>query len=69
MTSIFDSYAPLIKSEQYGRTNGVLVSMAKGKTTAFSLYNIQARGKLFVSHGLKSMRAKLWEFTLDPMIW
>ena len=53
MTSIFDSYAPLIKSEQYGRTNGVLVSMAKGKTTAFSLYNIQARGKLFVSHGLE----------------
>ncbi len=53
MTSIFDSYAPLIKSEQYGRTNGVLVSMAKGKTTAFSLYNIQARGKLFVNHGLE----------------
>ena len=53
MTSIFDSYAPLIKSEQYVRTNGVLVSMAKGKTTAFSLYNIQARGKLFVSHGLE----------------
>ena len=30
---------------------GVLVSMAAGKTLAYSLFNLQNRGKLFVGHG------------------
>ena len=51
MTSIFDRYAPATKPENYKRVNGVLISMTKGKTTAFSLFNIQARGKLFLGHG------------------
>jgi GTP-binding protein len=30
------------------RDNGVLVSMASGKSLAFALFNLQARGRLFI---------------------
>ncbi|MDX1268413.1 MAG: translational GTPase TypA, partial [Oceanisphaera sp.] len=31
-------------------TNGVLISNAKGKASAYSLFNIQERGRLFIDH-------------------
>jgi GTP-binding protein len=31
-----------------GRTNGVLVSMASGKALAFAIFNLQARGRMFI---------------------
>ena len=52
LTSIFDHYGPAKKGEITTRQNGVLVSMAEGKTLAYSLFNLQNRGKLFVGHGL-----------------
>lgn len=33
------------------RQNGVLVSMIRGKTLAYALYNLQERGRLFLGHG------------------
>ncbi|MEZ5530307.1 MAG: translational GTPase TypA [Porticoccaceae bacterium] len=51
MTSIFDHYGPVKAGELGGRQNGVLVSMIKGKTLAYALFNLQERGRLFLGHG------------------
>ena len=50
-TSVFEKYDKTKTSELKNRQNGVLVSMAAGKTLAYSLFNLQNRGKLFVGHG------------------
>jgi GTP-binding protein len=50
MTSIFDHYGPVSGGELAGRQNGVLISMVNGKTAAFSLFNLQNRGRLFLGH-------------------
>ena len=59
LTSIFDHYGPAKKGEITTRQNGVLVSMAEGKTLAYSLFNLQNRGKLFVGHGLKVYKGQI----------
>ena len=51
MTSIFDRYAPVKQGDLAKRQNGVLVSMVKGKTLAYALFNLQERGRLFLGHG------------------
>ncbi|HAD10707.1 MAG TPA: translational GTPase TypA, partial [Porticoccaceae bacterium] len=51
MTSIFDHYGPVKGGEVVSRQNGVLVSMVKGKTLSYALYNLQERGRLFLGHG------------------
>lgn len=51
MTSIFDHYGPAKIGEVMSRQNGVLISMVKGKTLGFSLFNLQERGRLFLKHG------------------
>lgn len=51
MTSIFDRYDKVKTGEVIHRQNGVLVSMVKGKTLSFGLFNIQDRGRLFLGHG------------------
>ncbi len=48
----FLEYAPY-KGEIEGRKNGVLISMDSGETVAYSLFNLQDRGVLFVSPGVK----------------
>ena len=50
-TSVFEKYDKAKTNELKNRQNGVLVSMAAGKTLAYSLFNLQNRGKLFVGHG------------------
>jgi GTP-binding protein len=50
MTSIFDHYGPVKEGDVAKRQNGVLVSMVKGKTAAYALFNIQSRGRLFLGH-------------------
>ena len=50
MTSVFDHYGQVKDGEITSRQNGVLVSMVKGKTLAFGLFNLQERGKLFLGH-------------------
>ncbi|ROS01979.1 GTP-binding protein [Sinobacterium caligoides] len=49
MNSIFDHYGPVKGGEAGERQNGVLVSMAKGKTLAYGLYFLQDRGRLLVT--------------------
>ncbi|MBQ0713395.1 MAG: translational GTPase TypA [Porticoccus sp.] len=51
MTSIFDHYGLTKQGEVAKRQNGVLVSMIKGKTLAFGLFNLQDRGRLFMGPG------------------
>jgi GTP-binding protein len=51
MTSIFDHYGPVKEGEVVSRINGVLVSMVKGKTLSYGLFNLQDRGRLFLGHG------------------
>ena len=52
MTSIFDHYGPAKEGESHSRKNGALISMVKGKTAAYALFNIQARGRLFLGHAI-----------------
>jgi len=52
MTHVFDAYGP-VKGEIPGRRNGVLVSQDTGEAVAFALFNLQERGRLFVSPGEK----------------
>ena len=51
MTSVFDHYGKAKEGELAKRQNGVLVSMTAGKTLAYSLFNLQERGRMFVGHG------------------
>ena len=51
LTSVFDHYGIAKKGEIGNRQNGVLVSMTAGKTLAYSLFNLQERGRMFVGHG------------------
>mgnify|MGYP001215595520 FL=1 len=48
MNSVFSHYGRIVSEDSSTRTNGVLVSMTSGKSVAFSLNNLQARGRLFV---------------------
>ncbi len=47
---IFDGYAPLA-GDIPDRHNGVLISSELGNAVAYSLFSLQERGRLFVSHG------------------
>ncbi|MCC4275366.1 translational GTPase TypA [Marinomonas communis] len=51
MTSVFDHYGPVKDGEVSSRQNGVLISMVKGKTLSYGLFNLQDRGRLFKGHG------------------
>jgi GTP-binding protein len=48
MTSTFDHYGPVKDGDVASRSNGVLVSMVTGKALAYSLWNLQERGRLCV---------------------
>ena len=48
MTHVFDHYGVYKEAELAKRNNGVLVSMVKGKTLAYALFNLQDRGRLFI---------------------
>ncbi len=49
---VFDEYAPW-KGEIPGRRNGAMVSQENGAAVAYALFNLQERGRLFVSPGDK----------------
>ncbi|GAB5452242.1 MAG: translational GTPase TypA [Halioglobus sp.] len=53
LTHVFDHYGPVKNAEIIHRTNGVLVSMVKGKTLAYGLYNLQERGRMFVDPNIE----------------
>ncbi len=48
LTHVFDHYGPLVNGIELGRKNGVLISNCAGKASAYSLWNLQPRGKLFI---------------------
>jgi GTP-binding protein len=52
MSHLFDGYAP-VKGDVPERRNGVLVSQEDGEAVAYALWNLQERGRMFVSPGDK----------------
>ena len=46
----FDEYGPQVEGNIGERHNGVLISKDKGKALAYSLFNLQDRGRLFLGH-------------------
>ena len=49
LNKTFSHYGAVKNAPMESRQNGTLVSICDGKSTAFSLFNIQARGKLFIT--------------------
>ena len=46
---IFHSYGKF-EGNMEGRRNGALISMDQGKAVAFAIFNLQARGEMFITH-------------------
>jgi GTP-binding protein len=46
----FESFAPKRPEAIGNRNNGVLISNGAGKALAYSLFNLQERGRLFIGH-------------------
>lgn len=51
MYHAFERYGPRAAGEIGRRLNGALVAMASGKALAYALFNLQERGRLFISPG------------------
>ncbi|HEY6094387.1 MAG TPA: translational GTPase TypA [Gallionellaceae bacterium] len=49
---VFDDYGP-VKADLPGRHNGVLISAEDGEAVAYALWNLEDRGRMFVSPGDK----------------
>jgi GTP-binding protein len=49
--SVFEKYDVAVTGMIGQRINGVMVSTEKGKALAYSLFNLQDRGRLFLGHG------------------
>lgn len=49
MTSSFSHYGPVKAGDVAKRQNGVLISMVNGTVLGYALFNLQERGRLFVS--------------------
>jgi GTP-binding protein len=52
MSHVFDDYGP-VKADLPGRHNGVLISQEDGEAVAYALWNLEDRGRMFVSPGDK----------------
>lgn len=52
ISHVFDDYGP-VKADIPGRHNGVLVSQENGEAVAYALWNLEDRGRMFVSPGDK----------------
>ena len=59
MTSVFDHYGLAKVGGVSKRQNGVLVSMIAGKALAYSLFNLQERGRMFVGHGKEVYKGQI----------
>lgn len=47
-THVFDKYGPYKPGAMAKRSQGVMIANAPGKSTAYALWGLQARGKLFI---------------------
>ena len=50
LNRIFNSWEPF-KGNILGRRRGVLISMEKGKSVAYAIFNLEDRGKFFIGAG------------------
>ncbi|QJC30117.1 translational GTPase TypA [Enterobacteriaceae endosymbiont of Plateumaris sericea] len=53
INSSFSHYDKILSETIGQRKNGVLISNGQGNAVGFSLFHLQARGKLFINHGDK----------------
>lgn len=49
MYHVFDKYGPYLKTRVGARVNGVLVANCTGMARGFALFNLQERGRMFIS--------------------
>nr|CRH05246.1 GTP-binding protein typA/bipA (Tyrosine phosphorylated protein A) [Candidatus Magnetococcus massalia] len=52
MHHVFDHYGPYVNATIGQRNNGVLIAKDMGETVAFSLFNLQERGRMLVPPGV-----------------
>ncbi|NQV47216.1 MAG: translational GTPase TypA [Rhodospirillaceae bacterium] len=73
MSRVFHEYGPYA-GDIKGRRNGVLISIASGKTVAYALANLEGRGSLFMGAGVSvyegmiiGEHAKSGDLIVNPM--
>ena len=73
LTHVFDHWGPVKGGMAEHRHNGAIVSMVKGKTTAYSLFTLQDRGRLMVGPGTEvyegmiiGIHARESDLTVNP---
>lgn len=49
--SVFDHYGPYVPVRIGQRNNGVLIANGQGKASAYSIFNLQERGRMMIDHG------------------
>ncbi len=59
MSHLFDHYGPINSAPIAFRKNGVLVSMANGKSLAYSLHALQSRGRLLIADNIKVYQGQI----------
>jgi GTP-binding protein len=70
---VFEHYAPMKAGELGTRQRGVMISMARGKAVAYSLFPLQDRGDLFLVNGdevyegmLVGLHSRNTDMTVNP---
>ena len=53
MNTGFDHYGPVEMKSHRARKNGVLIASTSGQALGYALYNLQERGRLFISPGVQ----------------
>ena len=73
LTHVFDHWGPVKGGMSEHRHNGAIVSMARGRTTAYSLFTLQERGRLMVGPGVEvyegmiiGIHARESDLTVNP---
>jgi GTP-binding protein len=69
MHHVFDHYGRAKPATGADRPNGVMISNARGKAVAYSLFNLQERGRLMVAPGEPVYQARSSAFIRAPTIW
>jgi len=72
--SSFSHYGPKFIGTLGERTNGVLISIDKGKALTFALFNLQNRGRLYLGHGeevyegmIIGLHSRANDLTVNPL--
>ena len=72
--SSFSHYGPKFSGTLGERNNGVLISIGQGKALAFALFNLQERGRMFITHGeevyegmIIGLHSRVNDLTVNPL--